>query len=80
MYVLLFHPLAHTISLTFISNEANFYSRVERITALVPLPIKVTVLTEDAFRQSPLRYENAVVLHGVEIYYALKCNPKVTLN
>lgn len=60
------------INLFFISNEANVKKKIQEIISLIPLQIEAEVVTEEEFKRKDLVNKEAIILHGIESYYALK--------
>ncbi len=69
------------IDLLFISNEADFESRISNILSLLPLKTHGIVFTEDEFvrmkdakKRNVIQeaIENNIILYGIEAYYRLK--------
>jgi hypothetical protein len=76
LYILIYHSKnIAEINLLFISNEPYFKKKVEQVLNLIPLQIQATILMEREFKESKYRNQNLIVLHNLESYYLLKCNP-----
>lgn len=63
------------INLFFISNEANVKKKIQEIISLIPLQIEAEVVTEEEFKRKGLSGGSAIILYGIESYYALKGSP-----
>jgi hypothetical protein len=76
LYILIYHSKNIAgINLLFISNEPYFKKKVEKVINIIPLQIQATILMEGEFKESKYINQNLIVLHNLESYYLLKCNP-----